>query len=288
MIPSNVNAPSFPAPGDAVMRHRPSYRLYQAILLTAAAVSVGVPGSVLAHEGHAALPSTGATVDGDQVLVSEGARKGLGLETATVTLQDLSRLLRVRTDVELPWDGQAMVTTLVSGRVQEILVKPGEVVRAGQELARIESLEVETLQLTMLQASEQLAWAERLVDKRRPLAESGAIAGKSLLEAEAQLRQLRVQLAIAERKLTALGVSGKVLRQVQETGQPISSISVTSPITGIVMHVDVRIGQFVDTEQHLFNIVDRSKLLVVGHVLETDAWQVEPQWAEEPAGPART
>jgi membrane fusion protein, heavy metal efflux system len=246
------------------------------IVLTAVVLTFGAPGSASAHEGHAALPSTGATVEGDQVLVSENARKGLGLETAAVTLQDLSRVLRVRANVELPWNGQTMVTTLAPGRVQAIFVKPGEQVQAGQELARIESLEVEALQLTMLRANEEAALAERLVEQRRTLAQSGAVAGKSLAEAETELRQKRVQLALAQRKLTALGLSAETVRQVRDSGEPISTIAVISPMDGVVMHFDVRVGQFVNTEHHLFNIVDRSTVLIVGEVLETDAWQINP------------
>lgn len=247
--------------------------------LSALAVVVGIiAGSapVRAHEGHAALPSTGAIVEGDEVLVSEKAHRGLGLETATVTLESLKRVLHIRADVELPWDGQAMVTTLAPGRVQTMLVKPGETVSAGQELARIESLALETLQLAMLQAAEEVGLAQRLVDQRRPLVQSGAIRGRHLLEDETELRQRQVQLAIARRKLMALGLSEETLQQVREQGEPVSTVAVTSPLSGVVMHVDVRVGEFVDTEQHLFNIVDRSKVLVVGELLETDAWQVDP------------
>lgn len=262
------------------MRHHRS-RLGHAVVLVAgvlaaAVLSVGAPASTFAHEGHAALPSTGATVDGDQVLVSDAASRGLGLKTATVTLQDLSRVLRVRANVELPWYGQAMVTTLVPGRVQRIYVEPGESVRAGQELARIASLELQTLQLTMLRAGEEVDLAERLLEQRRPLTESGAVAGKSLLETETQLRQTRVRLAVAQRQLMALGLSRETLQQVRKTGQPVTTVSVTSPISGDVVHVDIRGGQFVDTEHHLFNIVDHHTVLVVGGVLETDAWQIEP------------
>lgn len=246
------------------------------VLLTVALLNGLTPGSVSAHEGHADLPSTGATVDGDQLLISEEARKGIGLETATVTLHDLSRELRVRASVKLPWNGQARVTALVPGRVQRILVKPGETIRAGQELARIESLEVESLQLEMLQAAGETALAERIVAQRRPLAERGAIPGQELLEAETQLRRKQVELAIARWKLRALGLSGQTLQRARETGEPISSISVTSPIDGVVKHADLRVGQSVDTEQHLFDIVDRSQVLLVGEVLETDAWQVHP------------
>jgi membrane fusion protein, heavy metal efflux system len=268
------------------LRYQPVSRAMRAAGMLAAVLAVGAPGSAWAHEGHAALPSTGATVEGEHLFLSDGARKGVGLETATVTLQDLHRVLRVRANLELPWDGQAMVTTLIPGRVRAILVKPGETVHAGQELARIESLELERLQLVVLQASEELALAERLVEQRRTLAESGAIPGKSLQESESELRQKRVQLAIVQRKLAALGVSEDTLWQVRTSEEPISFISVTAPIPGVVMHSDVRVGQFIDTERHLFHIVDRSTVHVVGEVLEADAWQVEPGQSVQVTFPA--
>ena len=42
---------------------------------------LGMRGDVHAHEGHAALPTKGATVVGDQLLLSAGARKAIGLKT---------------------------------------------------------------------------------------------------------------------------------------------------------------------------------------------------------------
>lgn len=247
---------------------------------------VASPGSVDAHEGHAALPSTGATIDGDKVLISEGARKGLGLKTATVTLADLRIDLRARTRVELPWEGQAMVTTLIPGRVTEILVKTGEQVAAEQQLARIESVELEKLQLTMLQAVAAVDAAQQLVAQRRPLVENGSIRGRLLAEAETELRQRRVELKIAERKLRALGLTDELLSEVRESGRPISSIPVLSPLGGVVTHTDIRVGQYVDTEHHLFNIVDRSRVLLVADVLESDAWQIEPRQSVTATFPA--
>lgn len=241
-----------------------------------AVIAASVPASTLAHEGHAALPSTGATVDGNQVLISEKARQALGLKTATVTLADLSRELHVRARVELPWDGQAAVTTLVPGRIEKMLVKPGERIATGQPVAKLESLELQSLQLAMLQAAEQLALEQQLSEQRSPLAQRGAIAGKTLLEADTELRQKRIQLAVAQQKLLALGVPEATLRRVRQTGQPVSSLSVVSPAAGVVTHTEVRSGQFVGTEQPLCRVVDRTRVLLIGEVPETDAWQVAP------------
>ncbi|HUG90734.1 MAG TPA: efflux RND transporter periplasmic adaptor subunit [Planctomycetaceae bacterium] len=244
-----------------------------AALLALVAVTTGPPGAS-AHEGHAALPSTGAKVEGNLVLVSERARRAIGLETAKVTLDGLRRVLAVRARVELPWEGRAMVTTLAAGRIHAVLVEPGQAVEAGQPLARVESLELETLQLDMLQAARDVKLAERFVEQRRTLRDAGAIAGESLLDAETELRQKLIELETARRKLQALGFSTADLAEVLDSGEALAFLTVSSPISGLVEHVDVRVGQFVDTEDHLFSIVNPSRLLVIGEVLETDAWQV--------------
>lgn len=247
-------------------------RVSRCVVLVALATSAGVwdaPAAV-AHEGHAALPSKGATVSGNQLLLSAPARRAIGVKTAKITLGDFERVLRVNARVELPWSQQAMVTTLVPGKIERLLVQPGQAVVAGQELARIESLELETLQLRMLQAANQLELSKQLVDQRSGLVESGIVRQTSLLEAHRDLEQQAAELVIVRRKLSALGLERAVLDRVLSTRQPVRTLSITSPRQGIVAHVDVRIGDSVEPDQHLFNIVDTSKVLIVGEVLETD------------------
>lgn len=238
------------------------------------ALTLLLPGAldpVSAHEGHAALPSTGATVEDNYLLISPEAYQRLGVETGTVTVKDLDRKLRVQAHVELPWFGQAIVTTLVAGRVRSLLVKPGETVRQGQTLAEIESLELGKLQFALLQAREQLDMSRQVLDQQKKLVETGTVARKSLLETEAEIRQHEVQVAIQRRKLRALGLTLAQIDRIQTPDDLVMIIPVVSPINGVISHADVRVGEFVDTEQHLFNIVDRSQLLIVGQVLEADA-----------------
>ena len=82
-------------------------------------------GTVVAHEDHAPLPTKGVTVAGNNVLLSEKARKAIGLTTAKVTLADLHRTVEVNARVVLPWKQQAMITSLVPGKIDQVLVRPG-------------------------------------------------------------------------------------------------------------------------------------------------------------------
>lgn len=227
------------------------------------------PADVSAHEGHAALPTKGATVDGDQLLLSAGARKAIGLQLAKVTLADMKKTVTANARVEIPWSNHAFVTSLLPGRITEVLVRPGELVKAGQVLARLESLELESLQLEMLQAAAQAELHRRQYEQQEQLASDGVIAGKVLEETKAAWQHEVAQREIAVCKLLALGFSKGAIEQVRSSSEPIPTIDVTSPRQGTVAHADVRPGQIVKATDHLFNIVDLSKVWVVGDAPES-------------------
>jgi RND family efflux transporter MFP subunit len=158
----------------------------------------------------------------------------------------------------------------VSGKVERVLVRPGETVAPGQELARVVSAELETLQLALLQAQAEVALARKLVDQRKALDRQGVIAGKTLLEAEAALAEKSAAREIARHKLRALGMEEAVIRGVEQSGRPVPYVSITSPIGGIITHADVRIGQIVRATDHLYHVIDPSTVWIVGDVLESD------------------
>jgi len=228
------------------------------------------PNGAAAHENHAPLPTKGVTIAGDNVLLSDKAREAIGLTIEKVTFSDLHRTVEVNARVELPWNQQAMITSLVPGKIEQVLVRPGETVAAGQELARVASMELESLQLAMLMAAGEIDFAQRLVTQRKKLSAEGVIPGQSLLEAETSLTQKTAELRIAEEKLRAIGIDNETLGTIRQSGKTLRFVPVTSPIAGIVTHADVRIGQVVKTTDHLYHIANPSRVWIVGEVLESD------------------
>ena len=81
-----------------------------------------------AHENHAPLPTKGVTIAGDTIMLSEKAREAIGLTTAKIEFGDIHRAVTVNARVELPWHAQAMVTSLVPGKIDGVLVRPGQTV----------------------------------------------------------------------------------------------------------------------------------------------------------------
>ncbi|WP_406697105.1 efflux RND transporter periplasmic adaptor subunit [Singulisphaera sp. Ch08] len=222
------------------------------------------------HEGHAALPTKGATVEGNQILLTANAREALGLEVAKVALGDVHRVMRAQAKVQLPWSRQAMITTLVPGRIERVLVRPGDAVVSGQELARVESLELEAFQREMLRAVAEHALAKRLLEHQEELGRTNTSAHVVVLKARRSFEEATSRLAITTQKLRALGLSRETIASVRTTGQPQRTVSITSPITGMIRHADVRVGQVVTPTEHLFHVLDLSEVEIVGELLESD------------------
>jgi len=235
-----------------------------------AGTTLAMLGEAVAHENHAPLPTKGVTIAGDTIMLSDKAREAIGLTTAKVQLGDIHRIVTVNARVELPWYAQTMIASLVPGKIDKVLVRPGETVAAGQELARVVSAELETLQLSLLQAQAEVELARKLVEQRRVLDQEGVIAGKVLAEAEAALAEKSATVEISRQKLLAIGLNEAAIQQIEKTGQRLAYVSIISPIEGVIVHADVRIGQAVSATDHLYHVVNPKTLWIVGDVLESD------------------
>lgn len=243
-----------------------------------AAVLTGALAAALvwAHENHAPLPTKGVTIQGDLISLSPRGREAIGLTTARVALADLYRTVEVDAQVELPWHQQAMITSLVAGRVEAVLARPGQAVRQGQKLARIASLDLERLQADFVQAHHEAALARRRLDRLGEMEREGAVPGRSRLEAEMALAQKEARREVARQKLLALGLPANCVRRLPDSGPPVRHLAVTSPIDGVVTHFDLRAGQVIKATDHLAHVVNLDRLWVVGEVLEADAGVLAP------------
>ncbi len=277
------------------MNHPRTFPFRYAIAI--AAVTALFPSVARAHEDHAPLPTKGVTIAGNKILLSDKARLAIGLETAEIDFGDLPQTVEVNARVESPWKRQAMITSLVPGKIERVLVRPGEKVAPGQELARVVSMDLESLQLALLQADSEQTLAKLLVDQFAALDQQGVIAGKSLLEARATLTQRRNQVGFVELKLRALGLDDVALETIRETARnarenpgaigdsprPLPHVSITSPIAGVITHADVRVGQDVTPADHLYHVVSLSTVWIVGEVLESDVRHLKKGQAVEAA-----
>jgi multidrug resistance efflux pump len=101
------------------------------------------------------------------------------------------------------------------------------------------------------------------------------IAGKVILQTRTEVKQHAARFNVAWQMLRAIGLSKDTLERVRETGEVVRTISIVSPINGVIAVADVRAGQIVQPTEHLYHIVDPSRVWLVGRVLEADAGKIK-------------
>lgn len=167
----------------------------------------------------------------------------------------------------LAWDEDvtARVFSPVSGRIIEILVNPGQHVRAGEALAKIRSPDFGQAQADARKAVADLKVAERTLNRARELLAHGAAAEKDLQAAEADYARAFTD---KERALTTSSIYGG-------NGDSVDGVfSLKTPVGGVVVEKSVNPGQEVRSDQvgdhPLFVVSDPTRLSLFLDVTETD------------------
>jgi hypothetical protein len=105
--------------------------------LAAGVVLTAATAWLLAHEGHAPLPTKGAQVDVAQglVVLSNEARSALDVGTAEVVRRPVAGEVVAYATLVPPWTGRGVATARLAGRVTAVHARAGQTVEAGQVLA---------------------------------------------------------------------------------------------------------------------------------------------------------
>lgn len=146
---------------------------------------------------------------------------------------------------------QATVRAQLGGTVTEALAEPGETVRRGQTLARIEASSLgESLtsaRAAVTTARSSLTLAQREEERQRALVEVGAVAERSVETARQQVVAARAALAQAQAQLAS-------------AQEQLGDTRVTAPFDGVVSEKTVSAGDVVQPGGALYTIVDPSSL----------------------------
>jgi cobalt-zinc-cadmium efflux system membrane fusion protein len=185
--------------------------------------------------------------------------------------------------VELPTDRQAFAGPRIEGRIRRVLVEPSQHVETGQVLAEVDSLELRTVQLDLLQACSRLRLTEQSLARLEQLGDHKITPQRRIWELENQRDTLRHQVASLKRQLAFFGLTDEEIAQLVRTdlagensaANLLSGVPILAPAPGWIVGFHVVPGQVVHPEDQLFEVHDLSKVWVKGYVFERDAAQVD-------------
>jgi cobalt-zinc-cadmium efflux system membrane fusion protein len=219
---------------------------------------------VAACGGDAPAEAAPAIPPGTVVLSPAQVSKA-GIVTDTARVERVALPLSIAGTVVTPDPLTAHVGSIVEGRVEAVLVLPGEQVRAGAPLVEIDSRELATAQRDLTAAQAQLAYAQSAYDRSARLLAVEAVSKEEVERRLAQLDEARAELRRSREVLTHLSPS------------PEGDVVVVAPRSGTVFDVKVRPGEAVVAGSPLVDLGDASRLWVTGFVPENAAVGIAPK-----------
>jgi cobalt-zinc-cadmium efflux system membrane fusion protein len=157
----------------------------------------------------------------------------------------------------------AEVGTPIACRVISVFAAPGQLVRRGQQLAMLQSVDIGKARGESLTAQARLDLARKTLERKRNLAAENIVPAREVQEAEANVATAEADVRAARAGLHALGAG--------EESSDTSELILRSPVDGTVIERSAIQGQMAEPAQPLFRIGDMSKLWLVVHAFERDA-----------------
>ena len=176
--------------------------------------------------------------------------------------------------VEPMVDARAAVAASVGGRVERVLVAPGQSVRAGQALAVLVSGDAAGLRAEVDAAQANAVAAEQAHEREESLAEQGVVAERDAEIAHAQALSAEAAARAARARAVAAGSPSASGR-----------LSVTSPISGVVTSVHVGPGGFAPQGGVIAEVTNPARVEIVFSAPPALAGQVRAGSAIRVQGP---
>ena len=244
------------------MTSLPTLRRIGAPVASAAATAIVLSTALWVQHARAGWPFTSRSEAGAALIGAQPAAEGTAstnervpVEVSAATIQDLGIRLEVVGRESLTQEVRAVasvvpdesrishVHTRVAGWVEQLYVNTtGEMVRAGEPLARIFSQELLSSQTEYLAA-------------RKNTAASGIAS---------------VVIAGGRTRLTVLGMTPAEIDGIEQTGEPRRLVTVVAPRSGVVVNRGITVGTSVDPSTTLLTIADLSRVWVLAEVPEAN------------------
>jgi cobalt-zinc-cadmium efflux system membrane fusion protein len=229
---------------------------------------------------------------------SEEAVGRAGIDVAPVWQGPITEAVTAHGELTYDQTRVARVSSPVAGRAWRVDRAVGQVVKKGEVLALIDSLEVGKARAEFLQALAQAGLRERTVASLSRASEKGAVADATLRQARAALQEAQIRLAGAEQALANFGLpvrgddlkglsTAEARRRVTFLGLPEPAVKgldartatanlvpLLAPLDGVVVTREVVAGEVVDAAKPLFVLADTRRMWLTLGVAQEDARHV--------------
>ena len=211
-----------------------------------------------------------AVQEAPQVEITPELQQRIGVKTVKAIVKPIQKTIRTVGRIEIDERNQATVNTKIEGWIEKLYVDyTGRYVKKGEPLAEIYSPE-------LLATQQEFINTKKWVGKQTiPTPQEGHNHGakaetpepasvlKQMLEKDAA-----ATLEAARQRLRLWDMSKAQIKKIEETGQPVRTITLYSPVSGYITQKMAVQGMKVMPGEKLFDVADLSHVWIVADIYE--------------------
>jgi len=205
------------------------------------------------------------------------------LEIQPVTVRTFRSEELTEGQIALNGDTATQVFSPFSGRVLSVMAGPGESVKKGSPLLRIDASEFLQAQSDLLNSVAALKLARTNEERKHAAYEGKGGSLQDWQQSQAELAAAQTAFAAARDRLRIFGKTGAQIDAIERAANPDPVTDVLAPIDGVITDRQVGPGQYIQagSSTPVFTIGDLSTVWLIAAVRETDAPFIAPGQSAE-------
>lgn len=214
--------------------------------------------------------STTTEAPADEVILTPDQIRLADIQTGQVAYRNLSQTLSVNGRIVAGAQNRVTISALQGGFVRQIDLLPGQTVRKGQVLARIDNPDLIQVQQDYAENRARLTYLESEYARQQELSRENVGALKVFQQTSADLNATRARLAALAQRIRRVGLSPEAAVK----GQFSSLYVVTAPVNGVITDVPANRGQYVQPADVIAQLTGTDNLYAELTVFEKDLGSV--------------
>lgn len=238
------------------------------------------------------VPNHKTRPDNSNIILTPDQEKNIYLQTEVAKIKEIELSLKVPAQFKAIPLLTNRTYAPVAGKVVNVFVEQGQVVKSGQPLLEIQSdiigqIESELLQ-NIIQINSQIKMSQSQLEfarnnftredillKEHITSKLDWDTAKNQMRREAaNLNALKIErtslISVYQRRLLMYGAGSNVIQRVISSNKIYPYITLRAHKTGVIIKRDANQEEFVEVNKELFEVADLSRIWLVGNIFEKD------------------
>lgn len=229
-------------------------------------------------------------VHNKQLVLTDAQERNANIQTSPLQTMELELQITIPAQFKARNQSIERVYSPIDGKITDVFVEPGAILKVGQPIVQIKSDEISQIQLEFLEKildidaninelKAQYALSRQNYNRERTLYNEKISSRAEYETANAEMKKDKANIdalylkrsSLANVYRQRLAVYGGSLDRVLQTKQIYPYVTLRASKNGILLERKVNSGEVVEKNRELFNLADLSTIWLVGYAFEKDS-----------------